>query len=294
MAAMPSARAMLGSLRRTCSPNTVKVPESASKAPVMILMSVDFPAPFSPIKAWTSPARSSNDTSFKACTPANALRIDRASNTGAVMKSASRSLAQKSVLQSSINRNDVPSGFCALFAGQPSDGVRTILWENRPPSQRALCIEGGKFGSQLFRGFRFFKGDLVFLQRMHHAVARKHRGPSHYGRGRDCVDTHRRRQADRQLSNQVIEGRFAGVVRLRSFLRNQGISGTGKHHRGRQLLIAEDPLRLFGQQEIARQVDLERLGPLLLRQLAVGARNRIDGRRIHHDIYAAELRNAEV
>src|SRR5580704_5897466 len=201
MAAMPSARAMLGSLRRTCLPNTVNVPESASRAPVMILMRVDFPAPFSPIKAWTSPARNSNDTSFNACTPANALRIDRAPRTGAVMKSAWRRSAQKSVLQSSVYWNDMASSFCALIASQPSDGVGAILGKNWSPSQRALGIEVGQFGSQLFRGFRFCKSDLVFLQRMHHAVAWKHSGSSHHGRRRDCVDTHRGRQADRQLSN---------------------------------------------------------------------------------------------
>ena len=44
-------------------------------APVMILISVDLPAPFSPISAWTSPARRSNETPFRAWTPPKALLI---------------------------------------------------------------------------------------------------------------------------------------------------------------------------------------------------------------------------
>src|SRR5205807_3766423 len=38
---------------------------------VMTLMSVDLPAPFSPTRAWTSPALKSNETTLSARTPAN-------------------------------------------------------------------------------------------------------------------------------------------------------------------------------------------------------------------------------
>ena len=72
---MPSARAIAGLLCGTGWPATVSVPESGVTAPVMILMSVDLPAPFSPISACTSPGRSSNETSLSACTPANDLLI---------------------------------------------------------------------------------------------------------------------------------------------------------------------------------------------------------------------------
>ena len=41
----------------------------------MILISVDLPAPFSPTRAWTSPACRSNETPRSACTPANDLLI---------------------------------------------------------------------------------------------------------------------------------------------------------------------------------------------------------------------------
>src|SRR5579872_5666833 len=44
-------------------------PESGRYTPVMILTSVDLPAPFSPISAWISPPLSSSETSSSARTP---------------------------------------------------------------------------------------------------------------------------------------------------------------------------------------------------------------------------------
>src|SRR6202034_3518106 len=70
-----------GSMCGTCSPRTLIVPASGVTAPVITLMSVDLPAPFSPITAWTSPARSSNETDLSAFTPANAFEIELASRT---------------------------------------------------------------------------------------------------------------------------------------------------------------------------------------------------------------------
>ena len=52
------------------------VPRSGASAPVMILISVDLPAPFSPTSAWTSPAASSNETPLSARTPANDFVIE--------------------------------------------------------------------------------------------------------------------------------------------------------------------------------------------------------------------------
>ena len=49
---------------------------SGVSAPVMILISVDLPAPFSPTSACTSPARRSNDTPRSARTPANDLVME--------------------------------------------------------------------------------------------------------------------------------------------------------------------------------------------------------------------------
>src|SRR4030095_16617411 len=78
MAAMPSARASAGVMCGTSRPATVSRPASGRSAPVMILISVDLPAPFSPPIACTSPACSSNETWRSALTPSNDLVMDDA------------------------------------------------------------------------------------------------------------------------------------------------------------------------------------------------------------------------
>jgi hypothetical protein len=47
-------------------------------------MNVDFPAPFSPIKAWTSPSRRSKETPLNACTPAKDFVMDLASSSDVI------------------------------------------------------------------------------------------------------------------------------------------------------------------------------------------------------------------
>ena len=47
--------------------------------PARIFIRVDLPAPFSPMSAWTSPARRSNRADFRACTPGNRFSIPRIS-----------------------------------------------------------------------------------------------------------------------------------------------------------------------------------------------------------------------
>ena len=69
------ARAVGGSRRWWTWPRMSTVPASGVSAPLMILISVDLPAPFSPTRPCTSPASRSNDTPFSAWTPANVLTI---------------------------------------------------------------------------------------------------------------------------------------------------------------------------------------------------------------------------
>src|SRR2546421_1131015 len=82
MAAMPSARERLGYIWPMSSPATASDPASRSTAPVMILMSVDFPAPFSPTRPCTSPAARSNDTPRSARTPEKDFSMALASSSG--------------------------------------------------------------------------------------------------------------------------------------------------------------------------------------------------------------------
>src|SRR5207248_7405527 len=64
-----------GDESRTTSPPIRTSPRSGACTPEMIRMSVDFPAPFSPSRAWTSPARTSKLTPFSAGNPARDLAM---------------------------------------------------------------------------------------------------------------------------------------------------------------------------------------------------------------------------
>src|SRR5438270_708585 len=66
---MPSLRAAVGSFASTAWPATSIVPASGRWAPVMTLIRVDLPAPFSPTNACTSPASNSRCTPRSARTP---------------------------------------------------------------------------------------------------------------------------------------------------------------------------------------------------------------------------------
>src|SRR3989441_8070505 len=79
MARMPSDRDSAGSIRVTAWPAIASVPASGVSAPVMTLISVDLPAPFSPTSAWTSPAASVKVTRVSARTPANDFVMESAS-----------------------------------------------------------------------------------------------------------------------------------------------------------------------------------------------------------------------
>src|SRR3972149_1897435 len=83
MIEMPNCRAWVGEGMSTGRPRRRISPPSRWCTPPRMRISVDFPAPFSPTSAWTSPARTSNRTSCRACTPGKALRIPRISSCGA-------------------------------------------------------------------------------------------------------------------------------------------------------------------------------------------------------------------
>src|SRR5215204_5930201 len=66
---MPCAWAASGVASTISAPSKARVPASGGCAPETILRRVDFPAPFSPRRPWTSPGATSSDTPSSACTP---------------------------------------------------------------------------------------------------------------------------------------------------------------------------------------------------------------------------------
>src|SRR5436309_15256587 len=69
----PKRRASAGEPRRRRRPPISTVPASGARKPLAMPRSVDFPDPFSPTSACTSPARQSKLTSRSACTAPNAF-----------------------------------------------------------------------------------------------------------------------------------------------------------------------------------------------------------------------------
>src|SRR6476469_1251868 len=82
--AMPACCASRGPAKCTGSPSTSTSPASGRCSPPMTRTTVDLPAPFSPARPWTSPARSSSDTPRSACTAAKDLWTSRSSSSGGV------------------------------------------------------------------------------------------------------------------------------------------------------------------------------------------------------------------
>src|SRR5271165_1680438 len=98
------------------------------------------------------------------------LTPPRPSSTFTFFFASAGRLAQIRFPQAAIDGNHVAGGLCALIASQPNDGTGTVLRKNRTLRQRALRVELSQLRAQLFRGLRLGERDLVFLQRLHHAV----------------------------------------------------------------------------------------------------------------------------
>ncbi len=67
--------AVSGSKERTGVPSMMTSPRSGLKAPAMIFIRVDLPAPFSPITAWTSPFLIFKEIESRALTPGKDFEI---------------------------------------------------------------------------------------------------------------------------------------------------------------------------------------------------------------------------
>src|SRR5829696_5494768 len=79
---MPRSRASCGEANSTLSPSKTISPESGGNTPVMTLIRVDLPAPLSPIRATTSPRRTSKSTPLRACTAPKDLSIPLTRSSG--------------------------------------------------------------------------------------------------------------------------------------------------------------------------------------------------------------------
>src|SRR5215217_5225709 len=82
MVLIPAACDSRGSAKETSSPLKRTWPSSGLYTPVITLIKVDFPAPFSPTRACTSPGCSSKETSSRASTPGNRFVTRRTSRIG--------------------------------------------------------------------------------------------------------------------------------------------------------------------------------------------------------------------
>ncbi len=86
--AMPRSSASRGDENWTGWPSMSIAPRSGWKTPDRILMSVDLPAPLSPRRQLTSPARTDSETVSRAMTRPKSLDTSRASSTGTAPESA--------------------------------------------------------------------------------------------------------------------------------------------------------------------------------------------------------------
>src|SRR5215472_11484863 len=102
-----------------------------------------------------------------------------------------------------------------------------------------------------------------------------------------------RAQLDGEFTNEMIECRFAGVVRFTPLLRYDRIRRTSKDHCSWQTLFFENPIGLTGEEVIPSHIDKECFGPLRIRKVSVGAWNRIDSSGIHDNIDAPEFRDSK-
>src|ERR671912_1990165 len=90
MAATPWAWASAALRSVTGSPSTSIVPSSGAWMPVMILIRVDLPAPFSPTSAWTSPGASARDTPSSAWVAPKRFAMPRMASTASPPDSTTR------------------------------------------------------------------------------------------------------------------------------------------------------------------------------------------------------------
>src|SRR5918995_3257514 len=169
--------------------------------PVMTLMSVDLPAPFSPTRAWTSPPRSSNDTSSSARVAPNRLDIPRTARTGA----ASASVTGRRPAR--YTPRHPPNGpTCTPRGGQRSKLlVTTVTHIGAPGASRSLAVAGQGKGSGSGRPARPDPGEAVVPYRRSSIVLAAVGCPHRVGRrGTPRRGAHRHTAARRHRPHRAV------------------------------------------------------------------------------------------
>src|SRR5581483_10656228 len=123
----PSARASVGDpCRRSVPPISIS-PSSGATKPLAMPSNVDFPDPFSPTSACTSPARHSKLTSWSACTAPKDFETPRSDRTTALTRQTPRSAGR-------YRRRARQGGRGSLR--QPER--RRVSWERGPRGEPAV------------------------------------------------------------------------------------------------------------------------------------------------------------
>src|SRR4051812_18293931 len=134
MVLMPWRWASAGEVGLKSRPSKVSDPSSRGWTPVRTLISVDLPAPFWPIRAWTSPARTSKSTPASEWTPGKRLWIPRATRSGSVLTGADH-LRGRGLVEQLVLALDVLGHL--LAGAHLGDGVVDL-----GPEQR-VALDGG-------------------------------------------------------------------------------------------------------------------------------------------------------
>ena len=173
MVMTPAAMASRGPLKCRTSPPTAISPRSGRCTPPRMRTSVDFPAPFSPTSACTSPGSTSNATPSSARVAPNCLLMSRALAAGRVMPVTVRNLTG--------GARDAH-----LLVGEPAalDDHVVVQRDGAVAHRHVIVAFGGALAAAL--GIRA-GGEQEIAGKTARAGMMAHRGPGHGARAHPTV-----------------------------------------------------------------------------------------------------------
>src|SRR5688572_12096040 len=218
----PAAWASAGDAKDTGAPSRNIAPSSRRYAPVMILISVDLPAPFSPTRACTSPGSSSSPTPSSAVTPAKRLTIPSMRRTGGIAVITEAGGLTGAPRHRSVRVREVLRGVGLVEEPVGEENLRRdlLLAEillDRVEGERPepwIALDGG---AELPGNDRLERGALAIDGHDDHVLARL---PSH---GLERLDG-----AERHLIVMRVDGGNPGAQRLRDVLHHALALGAGE------------------------------------------------------------------